>query len=71
MLLSSGDQVSPLALALQVRTETLEDSREEEFRWVGGTDILAPKWPRPRMNPFFPPGIQMLQLRSQEPQVPH
>lgn len=66
MLLSRGSQVSPMALALQVRTETKEDSREEEIRRVGETD----KWPQAKDEPLLFL-FQMLQLRSQEPQAPH
>lgn len=31
----------------------------------------APKWTQTEDKPFFISGIQMLQLRSQEPQAPH
>ena len=49
MLLSGGGQASPMALTLQVRTETLEDSREEEIRQVGGTN----KWPQVEDKPLL------------------
>lgn len=53
VLLSSGGQVSPLSLVLQVRTEALEDSREMEYRQGLGEGLAAQCFQAENESLFF------------------